>query len=113
MFLGVRGQFFKGIPCRLQPIQLYPISDLSIGEEATLRCDGDGSPEPSYEWQQLVAGSDPGMTRILRRANDTILHIRWAQVELELRSVLLLLQKCDLRERRHVEMHCEKYYQRK
>ena len=92
---------------------MYPISDLSIGEEATLRCDGDGSPEPSYEWQQLVAGSDPGMTRILRRANDTILHIRWAQVELELRSLLLLLQKCDLRERRHVEMHCEKYYQRK
>ena len=53
------------------------ISDLSIGQEATLRCEGDGSPEPSYEWQQLVEGADPGMTRILRRANHTILHIRW------------------------------------
>ena len=52
------------------------VLDLSIGQEATLRCDGDGRPEPRFEWQQLVEAADPGMTRILRRSNDTILHIR-------------------------------------
>ena len=55
---------------------LVNISDLKVGQETTLRCDGDGSPQPQYEWQQLVDSSDPSMTRILRRANDTILHIR-------------------------------------
>lgn len=50
--------------------------DLKIGEETTLRCEGDGNPEPRYEWQQLVDSNDPSMTKILRRSNDTILRIR-------------------------------------
>ena len=50
--------------------------DLKVGQETTLRCEGDGSPQPQFEWQQLVDSNDPSMTKILRRSNNTILHIR-------------------------------------
>lgn len=50
--------------------------DVKVGSETQLRCEGDGSPAPRYEWQQLVAGGEAGMTRILRRANTTLLNIR-------------------------------------
>ena len=54
--------------------------DVKVGEETRLRCEGDGSPAPRYEWQQLVAGGEAGMTRILRRANTTLLNIRSDEV---------------------------------
>ena len=63
-------------------IKRFNLIDLKVGQETTLRCEGDGSPYPNFEWQQLVEGSDPSMTKILRRANNTVLHIRFDSCEL-------------------------------
>ena len=69
-------------------IKRFNLIDLKVGQETTLRCEGDGSPYPNFEWQQLVEGSDPSMTKILRRANNTVLHIRFDSCELFILQIL-------------------------
>ena len=47
---------------------------MKVGEETSLRCEGDGSPEPEYEWQQKLEDGDTSMVMV--RLRETVLHIR-------------------------------------
>ena len=55
--------------------------DLKVGSETSLRCEGDGSPEPEYEWQQKIEDGDTSM--VLVRMRDPILYIRNVSYEHE------------------------------
>ena len=47
---------------------------MKVGEETSLRCEGDGSPEPQFEWQQKLDDGDTSMVMVRRR--ETVLNIR-------------------------------------
>ena len=47
---------------------------MKVGEATSLRCEGDGSPEPEYEWQQKLEDGDTSMVMV--RLRETVLHIR-------------------------------------
>ena len=47
---------------------------MKVGEATSLRCEGDGSPEPQYEWQQKLEDGDTSMVMV--RLRETVLHIR-------------------------------------
>ena len=49
-------------------------SDVKVGSETRLRCEGDGNPEPEYEWQQKIEDGDTSM--VLVRMRDPVLYIR-------------------------------------
>ena len=49
-------------------------SDVKVGEATSLRCEGDGSPEPQFEWQQKLEDGDTSMVMV--RLRETVLHIR-------------------------------------
>ena len=53
---------------------LLSYSDVKVGSETRLRCEGDGNPEPEYEWQQKIEDGDTSM--VLVRMRDPVLYIR-------------------------------------
>ena len=53
---------------------IFQSPDVKVGEETSLRCEGDGSPEPQFEWQQKLEDGDTSMVMV--RLRETVLNIR-------------------------------------
>ena len=59
---------------RLILTEISQSPDVKVGEETSLRCEGDGSPEPQFEWQQKLEDGDTSMVMV--RLRETVLNIR-------------------------------------
>ena len=54
----------------------YKSLDVKVGEETSLRCEGDGSPEPQFEWQQKLEDGDTSMVPLGKEG--PVYSVEWA-----------------------------------